>query len=137
MGRIHLLDETQENAFCGYIRTGDNEDRFTKILPRTTCISCKNFKSGKWNRYPGIPYRKELQMLDLITNTVLANLDWLMLHKDCKLDFAAGVILGADGEPEYLVGDLATPGLTPATEPACYRSPIGAMVHGPGCPHTP
>jgi len=96
--------------------------------------------------------------------TVLANLDWLMLHLDMKLDYAAGVVRNKEGEPEFTLADLATIGLTPATEPivmwlnpalwdaaaligkevrirlttdSCYVSAIGASVHGPGCPHTP
>jgi len=130
MGRIHLLDETQENAFCGYIRTEDNEERFTRIYPRTTCVSCKNYRSGKWRRYTGITYRKELQMLDPISNTVLANLDWLMTHLDMRLDYPAGVVLNKDGEPEFLLSDLATIGLTPATEAA--GDGLRARVRAPG-----
>lgn len=92
-------------------------------------------------------------MIDVNVATVLANLDWLQHHRDMKLDYAAGVVYGSDGEPEYMLEDLATAGLTPATAPeviegydvakralaesACYRSPLGIMVHGPGCPHTP
>jgi len=102
--------------------------------------------------------------------TVLANLDWLQYHLDMKLDYSAEVVRNKNGEPEFTLADLATAGLTPATDvnlkrteehpmvsravreweaegsplastrralTACYRAPIGAMVHGPGCPHTP
>jgi hypothetical protein len=115
-----------------------------------------------------------MMILENETMTVLANLDWLIYHENARLDFAAGVVYGADGEPEYVLEDLATIGLTPATAPrvvsvpwdinpdaligrevritipmakanpenveiatGCYRSGIGAMVHGPGCKHTP
>lgn len=58
-----------------------------------------------------------MQMLTGNADTVLANLDWLMLHLDMKLDYAAGVVRDKNGAPEFLLADLATIGLTPATEP--------------------
>lgn len=75
------------------------------------------------------PIGKGCKMLTGNADIVLANLDWLMVHEDCKLDYQAGVVLDPDGNPEYLVSDLATPGLTPATR-VCY-------IHGvtwPECP---
>jgi hypothetical protein len=55
-------------------------------------------------------------MLDPVTSIVLANLDWLQHHLEMKLDYGAGVVLTRDGEPEFTLADLATAGLTPATE---------------------
>lgn len=51
------------------------------------------------------------------SRTVLANLDWLMHHLDMRLDYAAGIVRNKDGEPEFMLADLAIIGLTPATEP--------------------
>ena len=48
------------------------------------------------------------------TEIVLANLDWLILHEGMKLDFASRSVT-LDGEPYYVLDDLAVPGLTPAT----------------------
>jgi hypothetical protein len=59
---------------------------------------------------------KGCKMLTGNADVVLANLDWLMVHLEMKLDYAAGVVRDKNGEPEYLVADLATAGLTPATE---------------------
>lgn len=56
-----------------------------------------------------------MQMLTGNANVVLANLDWLMLHLDMKLDYAAGVVRDKNGEPEFLLADLGMAGLTPAT----------------------
>jgi len=55
-------------------------------------------------------------MLSDESRLVLANLDWLMLHRNMKLDFAAGVVFNENGEPAYTLEDLATIGLTPATK---------------------
>jgi len=55
-------------------------------------------------------------MLSDETRLVLANLDWLIIHESCKLDFAAGVVFNENGEPAYTLEDLATAGLTPATK---------------------
>lgn len=69
-------------------------------------------------------------------DTVLANLDWLILHKGMRLDYAAGAVLDEDGEPQYLLEDLALSGLTPATERRAVRpvlwdvsALIGHRVH--------
>ena len=51
------------------------------------------------------------------TRTVLANLDWLIHHLGVTFDYEAGVIFNSKGEPEFMLEDLATIGLTPATEP--------------------
>jgi hypothetical protein len=93
------------------------------------------------------------------TEIALANLDWLIHHDGMRLEYGARAVLNADGEPAYVLDDLAVPGLTAATEQMvgrlplaicteaitssaeypdgvlCYRSAIGAMVHGPGCTH--
>ena len=49
------------------------------------------------------------------TEIALANLDWLMLHENARLDYAARVVLAADCTPAYALDDLAVVGLTPAT----------------------
>lgn len=50
------------------------------------------------------------------TEIALANLDWLMLHKFMRLDYAARAVLAADGSPVLTLDDLTVIGLTPATE---------------------
>ena len=50
MARIHVFDETGEYSFCGYILTDENWNRFTTDIGKSTCLSCANFISGKWNR---------------------------------------------------------------------------------------
>lgn len=50
------------------------------------------------------------------TEIALANLDWLMVHRNMRLDYAARAVVYSDGEPGYLLDDLAAIGLTPATE---------------------
>ena len=50
------------------------------------------------------------------TEIVLANLDWLMMHEGMRLDYAARAVMRvADGQPYYMLDDLAVAGLTPAT----------------------
>jgi hypothetical protein len=67
------------------------------------------------------------------TMIVLANLDYLQVHFNARLDFAAGAIM-LDEEPMFLVADLVYEGLTPATVPALFVLPqpadlIGKVVH--------
>jgi hypothetical protein len=49
------------------------------------------------------------------TEIALANLDWLIVHEDMKLDYSARAVLNADGQPHYLLSDLTIIGLTPAS----------------------
>lgn len=50
------------------------------------------------------------------TDIALANLDWLMVHRGMRLDYAARAVVYSDGSAGYLLDDLAVVGLTPATE---------------------
>lgn len=56
-------------------------------------------------------------------DVALANLDWLILHRNMKLDYAARCVRYANGEPGYLLSDLEITGLTPATESILGRGP--------------
>lgn len=50
------------------------------------------------------------------TEIALANLDWLILHKSMRLDYAARAVLAKSGAVYLMLDDLAVIGLTPATE---------------------
>jgi hypothetical protein len=64
-----------------------------------------------------------MMILENETMAVLANLDWLLFQEGMRLDFKAGVVYGEDGSPAYLLADLATIGLTPATAPRVVSVP--------------
>jgi len=63
-------------------------------------------------------------MLTTETEIVLANLDWLMAHAGMRLDYSSRAVLSADGDPVYLLDDLADPELTPAGKMLAGRLPI-------------
>lgn len=74
------------------------------------------------------------------TEIALANLDWLIHNRDMRLDYGARAVLYANGEPGYVLDDLAAIGLTPATRhwdgrlpiEICYEavtSPYGVRPH--------
>jgi hypothetical protein len=50
------------------------------------------------------------------TEIALANLDWLILHRGMRLDYAARAVLHSNCEPFCTLDDLAVVGLTPATK---------------------
>lgn len=50
------------------------------------------------------------------TDIALANLDWLMVHRGMRLDYAARAVVYSDGSAGFLLDDLEAVGLTPATE---------------------
>jgi hypothetical protein len=56
------------------------------------------------------------------TLVALANLDYLQLHFDARLDFPSGAVL-IDGSPVFLLEDLVIEGLTPATAPVVLAIP--------------
>jgi len=56
------------------------------------------------------------------TLRALANLDWLQVHLDARLDFPSGAVL-VDNRPMFLLEDLCLEGLTPATRPVVVRIP--------------
>jgi hypothetical protein len=58
------------------------------------------------------------------TEIALANLDWLIHHDGMRLEYGARAVLNADGEPAYVLDDLAAVGLTPATEQMVGRLPL-------------
>jgi hypothetical protein len=58
------------------------------------------------------------------TEIALANLDWLIHHDGMRLEYGARAVLNADGEPAYVLDDLAVPGLTAATRHMVGRLPI-------------
>jgi hypothetical protein len=68
-------------------------------------------------------------MLTQEAKTILANLDWLLFHMECKLDYVAGVVRDKDGEPAFMLEDLATPGLTPVTAEQTRQSTYGIRPH--------
>lgn len=129
MARIHAIHKDGRNGECGYLRTGSNEARFTTVYSRITCRSCKNYMSGKWTNYWYSEEGKAKAMLTGNSRIALANLDWLIYHLNMRLDYAAGVVYASDGSPEFTLDDLATIGLTPATEPDGECS----QCQGKGC----
>lgn len=50
------------------------------------------------------------------TDIALANLDWLMVHEDMRLDYSVRAVLNTDGTAAYTLSDLSIAGLTPATK---------------------
>jgi hypothetical protein len=49
------------------------------------------------------------------TEVALANLDWLIHNRDMRLDYQSRCVTYINGEPGYLLDDLAAAGMTPAT----------------------